>query len=271
MKKLISATAAAIVIGGILFLIFSKDGREEALARAENAARAIGGESGAERTPDIVKQQQRKERIRQNTKWTAENQALHPLEYCQAQLEELDKHASQLDVAAHKVAVSQSTTKRQIAEAEATVASTEKFLEQAKAAYRVADSNNKWPMSLNGFTLTKEKAQEKIVEAANRIPALRQTITTRKNTLALLEKKSETIVHGRKQLVTIRERIQGTINDLNTKKVLDGEKGIMDALNSINDSMGALCGDTSEPSIDDLTTPSAAASREATFKEIMAK
>ena len=38
-----------------------------------------------DKTPSIVKEQQRKERIRQDKTWTPENRAHHPIEYCQAQ------------------------------------------------------------------------------------------------------------------------------------------------------------------------------------------
>lgn len=269
MKKLLCTVCGIAIVGGIVALVSSRDGRDEAVERVENAARSLVGNDDG--TPDIVRRQQRKERIRQNTKWTAENQALHPLEYCQAQLTELERHASQLDVAAHKIAVSQSTTRRRIADAEAKAAETEKFLAKAKDAYRAAEAANSWPMSLNGFALSKEKAQEKIVEAANRIPTLKQDGAALKNTLRLLDKRAEAIVAGRTQLAVVRERIQHTINDLNTKKVLDGEKGISDALNAIADSMAGIGGNVDEPSLDDLMAPAKSDSREATFKEIMAK
>ncbi len=237
--------------------------------RVGKASRALNGSDKS--VPDIVKEQQRKERARQNSEWTAENQAKHPTEYCRAQLEELEKHSAALEVSSHKLAVSQSTAKRKISEDEAQIASLQKFLTDAKAAYREAEAADKWPMQVNGFDLSKEKAQEKIVEAAHKINPTKQHIATQKSLLAALEKKSARVVDEKKKVVALRERIQATLNDLNTKNVIDGEKGIADALNAINDSMGAIGMDAADPSIDDLIAPSESASREASFREIMAQ
>ena len=68
-------TLFAVGIAGILFVGCSREDREEVADRIGKAANALKGEDGSERTPRIVKEQQRKERIRQNTKWTPENQS----------------------------------------------------------------------------------------------------------------------------------------------------------------------------------------------------
>ena len=54
------------------------------------------------------------------------------------------------------------------------------------------------------------------------------------------------------------------------KKLVDGEKGIGDALNAINDSMNALAGDSSEPTLDELLAPAPETARQEAFDAIMA-
>lgn len=57
----------------------SKESRDETIDRLCKAGKALNGEVRSDdkkhATPNIVYDQQRKERVRQNTKWTAENQA----------------------------------------------------------------------------------------------------------------------------------------------------------------------------------------------------
>ena len=270
MKKLIVvacvvAAGGAIIIGGC-----SQEDREEVMSRVGNAADALKGGDG-EKVPAIVKEQQRKERIRQNTQWTPENQALHPVEYCQAQLEELKKCSLKLEVSAHKYAVGQSEAKQKISDCEAQIAAIDKFLVTAKAAYRHADAANKWPVAINGFTLSKEKAQEKIVEAARKLDPLKNQVLSQKNIIAALERRSAKVEAEKRNIVSLRERIQSVISDLNTKKILEGEKGVADALNAINTSMGSLSVDVFEPSLEDMADSAGVKGRDESFSEIMSK
>ena len=275
MKRLI---CIALIVAGVFVLLMygcSREGRDEAVNRMGKAAKALNGEvrpnDQEHATPNIVAEQQRKERIRQNTKWTAENQALHPIEYCQAQLEEIDRYARQLEVSKHKLLTNQNTTRRKLAENEAQIKSISAFLDSAKKAYREAEAANQWPMPLNGFSLSKEKAQEKIVDAAQKLPRLKDQIVSQKSMLAALERKSAKVSSAQRQLVATREKVQATITDLNTKKVVDGDRGIMDALQAINDSMGSLGDNVGDPNLEDLVPPDPASSREEAFRAIMAE
>ena len=277
MKKLI---ASVVLSAGVAALSgCSPESRDDAIERAARAAKELNGskETGSakgldgEKTPDIVAEQQKKEKARQNSQWTPENQALHPVEYCQAQLEEVAKYAKRLEVQAHEVAVAQSAAKRKIAEEAGRVESLGKFLEEVKASYRIADATNKWPMVVNGYRIGKEKAQQTIVETHQRLQTSQANADAQRNVLRKLEAKFTQIAREQKNLVALREKIQTTISDLRMKKLVDGEKGIGDALNAINDSMSALSGDSAEPSLDDLMAPEPQAARQEAFDAIMAK
>ena len=266
----------AFCAGLVVMTGCSKESRDEMIERTTKAAKELNGsekKTGGykDKTPDIVAEQQYKERARQNTQWTAENQALHPVEYCQAQLEEIVKYTKRLEVHAHEIAVAQSTAKRKLSEAEGQVKSLSRFLDETKLAYREADATNKWPMILNGYQITKEKAQQTIVEAYQRLQSNQSAATSQKNILNKLEAKYRKVVDEQKNVVALRDKIQTTISDIRMKKLVEGEKGIGDALNGINDSMNALSGgDTSEPTLDDLLAPTPEAARQEAFEEIMA-
>ena len=261
---LLGAIAVAVVA---YFIIAPREQREAML----DGVTRIGDSSGGEKTPRIVREQQRKERVRQNTEWTPENQALHPIEYCQAQLETLAEHASKLDVQAHKYAVAKNQATRAVSDAEAQLADIAKFLEEAKRAYREAAASGKWPVTIRGFALSREKAEAKIVAAAEKRPNLQATMARNKALLVQLEKKSDRVSEEQRNIVKTKERIQMVLNDLNLKKVVEGDEGITDALNAINDSLGSLGTNYEDPSIDDMLVPDKTSTIKASFDAIMAE
>lgn len=270
MSKIIGIGFIVAIVVAVVYVGCSREDREELSERVQNAGAALRGEAGdGERTPKIVREQQRKERIRQDTKWTAENRALHPIEYCQAQLEELDRHSKKLEVSMHEVAVNQSKVKREIGEAEAMVKHLTDFLAEAKSAYKSSEASGSEKVLLGGFNLTKDKAKERIVEAARKIPQLQAQTGTLKNFLVKLGKKADVIANAQKKIVENRELVERTISNLKLKEVIDGEQGIRDALNAINDNMASLGEDYDCPTLDEIVQPTNAATVDEEFRKLM--
>ncbi|MBR4172008.1 MAG: hypothetical protein IKR48_10190 [Kiritimatiellae bacterium] len=268
MKTVLTIIGVAAVVAAVWFFAVSGERRHDMLTRIDQA---VQGNDTLTETPKIVAEQQRRERIRQNTSWTAENRALHPIEYCQAQLEELTVHARRLEASAHEVATKQSEVRRTMGDNEAMVTNLAKFLDEAKKAYRACEASNSWPVVLGGYSLTKEKAQDKIIEASQRLSPLRSRLATQKNQLVHLEKKASAISNEQRRLENLRERVQSTISDLKVKTVIDGNSSVADSLNAIHDAMGSLGVDFDAPKVEDVLAPGAELSREAMFEKIMAE
>ena len=268
MIKIIKIIVCIAIVAGVIYFIASDDQKAEIRHRLDQAGQI--GVSDKD-TPRVVREQRRKERERQNSKWTAENRALHPIEFCQAQLEELDKYAAQLEVSAHEVACKKAEVVRIMGDKEAMAANFEKFLKDAKVTYRDCDKANTWPAKVGGFALSKEKLREKIIDAAQKIPSLNARVASMKNQLVHIEKKASVVSGEQKRLVKIRESIQATISDLKLKKVIDGDNSITEALNAINDQMGTLGVDYDDPKLEDIVLPDQKAIREAEFDKIMAE
>lgn len=275
MKKLIMLIGVIAIVGLVCHVGCSKEDRDEAMNRITKAGKALNGEVRPDdvehKVPNIVADQQRKERIRQNTTWTADNRALHPIEYCQAQLEELERYSDRLEVTAHEVATKKAEVTRVKGDNEGRLRSLNKFLKEAKANYRECEANNSWPAKVGGFSLSRDKMREKIVDAAKKIPSLKSRVGTQQNQLNYLEKKAELVSKEQKRLVALRERIETTISDLKLKKVIDGEKGISDSLNAINDAMGSLGVDYDDPTLDDILAPDRKSTIADDFDKIMAE
>ena len=179
-----------VVCVSVLLCSCSQESRNEAIERASNAASALnGGDKSAEKehgTPLIVQEQKKKENIRQNTEWTAENQALYPIEYCQAKLKDLDTYAERLEVSAHAIAVELNKVKRNMGNDAAQLKQLQAFLSTAKKAYLEAEASGKWPVNINGFAFSQDNAKLKIIEAARKVKELEGGVNTPKNQQALL-------------------------------------------------------------------------------------
>lgn len=255
----------------------SRESRNEAIDRVGRAAKELSGETvdntKKHATPTIVAEQQKRERVRQNTEWTPENQAAHPIEFCQAKLEELAGLAKKQETNVFTYRRMKVELSRRQTDAQAVIDKLKKGLADCKAAYKAADAAGKWPMTFNGYKLEKEAAQSRIVEMARRVKREQDAIAAIPAQLARVERKIDELTKGQERIETLRERLQTTITDLKTKQVLDGEKGIKDALTAINDSLDALAGGTEAavPSVDELLAPSKAQETAAEFNAIMAE
>lgn len=263
---IVAAVGIAVCIG------CSQDDRDEIADRVGNAGRALAGESATgERTPRIVKEQQRKERIRQNKTWTPENRAHHPIEYCQAQLEDLQRYSRELEARAHEKQCAIAAVKRIIGDNEAMEKNLRKFIDDAKKTYKECEAANSWPAKLGGYTFSREKTQEKIVDAAQKLADIQMSANTKQNQLVALEKTLRVTQNEQKKVVDRREQIKNMINDLRIKKVIDGDDSIAAALNAIEDSMQALGVSSDDPKVEDIIQPDEKTTREELFKKIMAE
>ncbi len=272
MKMMYKVAIAGSIAGTLLCCGCSQDDREEIADRVDNAGRALSGESASgERTPRIVKEQQRKERIRQNTTWTPENRAQHPIEYCQAQLEDIHRYSLELEARVHEKSCAIAAVKREIGNNEAMSQSLAKFLADAKKTYKQSEAANAWPANFGGFSLSREKAEEKIIDAAQKLSELQSKTGIKKNQLVALEKTLKITQNEQKRIVKIREQVQNTINDLRIKKVIDGDNSIAASLNAIEDTMGTLGVNYDDPSVESMVQPDEKATREELFKKLMAE
>ena len=275
MKRMVIAIGALVISVSVVMCGCSKEDRNEVIDRLGRAGKALNGEVNPDdeehMVPNIVAEQQRKERIRQNTKWTAENRARHPIEYCNSQLEEISQILSEFSVQSHKYAVEKSRILRMIADDQAELNNIRSFLTTAKSAYREAEASGNWSININGYTLSKEMAQEKIVVASKRVEPLQESISKKRNVLAIIENRLRRIEKEQRNALEIKERLNMTINDLQLKNVIECDNDIVNSLNAIGDAIGALGYDVGEPSVDDLLESGKDSSLKATFESIMSE
>lgn len=262
-----------VILLSIAIVGCSRDSREEAIDRVSEAVRVLNGDSTSptkeHEIPLLVQEQQRQERIRKNTEWTPENQRLYPEEYCQAQLVVLDDYAERLGVTEHTILVELNKRQRTKSKESSEVKQLNEFLVAAKKAYLEAEAADSWPVKINGFALTREMAKRKIVEAARRIRELDGGVTQADNHEAKLRQKLVKIQEEQQRVVRLRDKVQSTINDIRTRKVIDGSNELVASLNAISDAVGVLGTEDDAPSIGDLSTPSPETTIDQEFENII--
>ena len=146
-----------------------------------------------------------------------------------------------------------------------------KFIADAKKTYMECEAANSWPAKLGGYSLSREKTQAKIIDAAQKLSEIQAKIGSKQNQLVSLEKILKITQDEQKRIVKIREQIQNTINDLRIKKVIEGDNSIVASLNAIEDNMGTLGVDYDDPKIESIIQPDEKSAREELFKKIMAE
>ena len=144
-----------------------------------------------------------------------------------------------------------------------------KFITEAKKTYKECEATNRWPAKLGGYLLSKEKARDKIIEAAQKLSDIKAKISGKKNQLVSLEKTLKITQDEQMRIARIREQVQNTINDLRIKKVIEGDNSIVASLNAIEDAMGVLGIDYDNPKIESVIQTDETADREKLFKKIM--
>ena len=259
----------------VLLVGCSQEKRNEAIDRMTNAAKSLNGSGQSEaptekkhEVPLIVQEQQKKEQIRQNTEWTPENQRLHPIEYCQAQLVELVKYADKLEVSAHTIGMELNKLQRNMENNKGELAELNSFLSKAKKAYTDAEASGEWPATVNGFNLSQDRLKQKILETSHRIKELEGGDYSPQNKKAMLNAKLSQVQAEQQRIVRLREKVQTTINDLRTNQVIEGNNGLSDTISAIADSIASL-GIDDDPTLMDLAKAPANETIDQEFDAIM--
>lgn len=203
--------------------------------------------------------------------WSAKEQVKNPVEYLKNQLAALDKHYEDNAASLHQLLVTRSELERERANEDAELRQLNKFLEDAKRTYREAEAANSWPASIGGFTLTREKAREKIVEAAHRRDEIRGRDTLKGNRVSAIEKRVKELEAEQANIANLRKKIPQVIRDIETQKIIEGNGGVAREIDSIRISMEVLSPRFDNPNLDQMLSPGDSSSADSDFDAIMAE
>lgn len=261
-----------VIAVGLLVGAFgcSREDRNEILDRVNDAGKALNGDVD-DALPNVVREQRRKERVRQNREWTAENKVAYPKEYCLAQIDRLDKMLFAADAAHHDLSVRMSKARREKAEGETKLEELRDLLGVLKSAYQGASMSNKWPVVVSCYTMKETDVRNKIIDVAEKIAELSARQGSLNVAITKIERKLDQLTGIQKKVSATKERVQVLMRDVDIKVVIDGNDGIESEVNAINDSIGAFGKSSTDISVDDLLQPKVEKDRDRIFKSIMSE
>ena len=202
-------------------------------------------------SPSVVRNAEIREAIRQDSTWTSENIQKNPYLFLQDQIAACDRLNAKIE--AQNITLNRMGKKatRSVEESEGTKARYEKFLADAKVAYKAA--NGKWPVSVNGYDLDEEELNDKIADAMERVElakkehkdnaAIAKKVSIRKG---ILKTKKRDIASLRMKLVQQAEQVK-----MNAALAEIGD--LKAALGTIQDMMIEIDEDPTKLSVEDLT------------------
>ena len=210
-------------------------------------------------SPTVVRNAEIREAIRQDTTWTSENIQKNPYLFLQDQIMACDRLKAKIEAQNITLIRMEKKSTRAAEEATSTQSRYEKFLQDAKAAYKAA--NGKWPVSVNGYDLDEDELNDKIADAMDRVElakkeykdntAIAKKVSIRKG---ILKMKKRDLVNLRMKLVQQAEQVK-----MNAALAEIGD--LKASLGAIQDMMIEIDEDPTKLSVEDLTAEDANAKR----------
>ena len=201
--------------------------------------------------PKVVQNAAIREAIRQDSTWTSENIAKNPYLFLQDQIANCDKLKAKIEAQNITLIRMEKKATRAAEEAESSQLRYEKFLKDAKAAYKAA--NGEFPIKLNGYELDEEEMNDKISDALERVElakkeykdnsAIAKKVSIRKGAL---KKKKRDLTSLRMKLVQQAEQVK-----MNAALAEIGQ--LNDVLGTIKDMMIEIDEDPTKLSVEDMT------------------
>ena len=202
-------------------------------------------------SPSVVRNAEIREAIRQDTTWTSENIQKNPYLFLQDQIAACDRLKAKIEAQNITLIRMEKKSTRAAEEATSTQSRYEKFLQDAKAAYKAA--NGKWPVSVNGYDLDEDELNDKIADAMERVElamkeykdntAIAKKVSIRKG---ILKTKKRDLVNLRMKLVQQAEQVK-----MNAALAEIGD--LKASLGVIQDMMIEIEEDPTKLSVEDLT------------------
>ena len=202
-------------------------------------------------SPTVVRNAEIREAIRQDSTWTSENIQKNPYLFLQDQIAACDRLKAKIEAQNITLIRMEKKSTRAAEEATSTQSRYEKFLQDAKAAYKAA--NGKWPVSVNGYDLDEDELNDKIADALECVElakkeykdntAIAKKVSIRKG---ILKTKKRDLVNLRMKLVQQAEQVK-----MNAALAEIGD--LKASLGVIQDMMIEIDEDPTKLSVEDLT------------------
>ena len=217
--------------------------------------------------PTVVANAAAREAMRQDTTWTSENIQRNPYLFLQDQIMSCDRLRAKIEAQNITLVRMEKQATRMVEEAESTQARYEKFLKDAKAAYKAA--KGKWPVTVNGYDLEEEELNDKIADAMERIELAKKE---KKDNSAIAKKvaiRKGVLKAKKRELVSLRMKLVQQAEQVKMNAALAEIGNLKDVLGTIKDMMLEVDEDPTKLSAEDLTAEDPNVKRERKIKAFL--
>ncbi|MBP5321768.1 MAG: hypothetical protein J6334_12345 [Kiritimatiellae bacterium] len=204
-------------------------------------------------SPTVVRNAEIREALKQDSTWTSENIQANPYLFLKDQIASCDKLMAKIDAQNITLVRMGKQATRSAEDAGGMVARYEKFLKEAKAAYKAAEAKDKWPVSLNGFEFDEEELGDKIADALERVELATKE---RKDNLVIAKKieiRKGVLKTKKRDLIALRRKLVQQAEQVKMNAALAEIGQLNDVLGIIKDMMIEIDEDPTKLSLDDLT------------------
>ena len=201
--------------------------------------------------PTVVQKAAIREAIRQDTTWTSENIQKNPYLFLQDQIAACDRLKAKIEAQNITLIRMEKKSTRAAEEATSTQNRYEKFLQDAKTAYKAA--NGKWPVSVNGYDLDEDELNDKIADAMERVELAKKE---HKDNAAIAKKVSirkGVLKTKKRELVSLRMKLVQQAEQVKMNAALAEIGDLKASLGVIQDMMIEIDEDPTKLSVEDLT------------------
>lgn len=220
-------------------------------------------------SPTVVRNAEIREAIRQDSTWTSENIQKNPYLFLQDQIASCDRLKAKIEAQNITLIRMGKQATRTAEDADSTINRYEKFLKDAKVAYKNAVAEDKWPVSLNGYNLSKDELEDRIADALERVELAKKEKDENLAIAKKVEIRKGVLKTKKRDLITLRRKLVQQAEQVKMNAALSKIGQLSDVLGAIKDMMIEIDEDPTKLSLDDLTAEDPNAKRNKTVRAFL--
>lgn len=232
------------------------------LAMAVNATTVVVSDD-----PSVVRDAALREALLQNSTWTSENIQKYPALFLKDQILACDRLSEKIEAQNITLLRIEKRALRTVEDSQACQARYEKFLANAKAAYKAA--NGKWPVSVNGYELDEEELTEKIYDAMERVDLAKKDLSDNTVIAKKAAIRKGVLKTRKRDLVALRMKLVQQLEQVKMNAALAEIKDLQATLGAIKDMMVEIDEDPAKLSLDNITADDPNAARNKKVKSFL--
>lgn len=217
----------------------------------------------------VVKEAAIREAIRQDSTWTSENILANPYLFLQDQIRACDNLKRKIEAQNITLIRTEKRAQRGTSDAESMKRRYEKFLVDAKGAYKSA--NGEWPVVINGYSLDEDDFNDKVADAMERVELAAKEITDNDAILKKVAIRKGVLKTKKRELISLRMKLVQQAEQVKMNAALAEIGQLQESLGVIKDMMLEIDEDPSKLTLDDITAEDPNAARNKKIQDFLSK